>query len=161
MELWLTHGHWDHLQGAAAVVRATGATVRAHADDRLLIESPEVMKQFMTGDLRLEPVPVAHWVVSGEHFTALGLDVEVRHVPGHCPGSVLFYFPALRTAFAGDALFRGGVGRTDFPGGDLPTLEKSIRTQIYTLPPDTSIHPGHGPATTVGEERATNPHVRG
>ncbi len=158
-EVWLTHGHWDHTQGAAEVVRATGAKVRAHADDRALIETPDVMKRFMGMDLKLEPVKVDAWIGPGEQLAALGQAIEVRHVPGHCPGNVLFYFPAAHAAFVGDALFNGSIGRTDLPGGSFEELEKSIREQIYTLPPDTVVFPGHGPKTTVAHERVHNPHV--
>jgi glyoxylase-like metal-dependent hydrolase (beta-lactamase superfamily II) len=179
VELWLTHGHWDHMQGAAEVVRATGARVRAHTADRPLIETPEVMKRFMMPGQELEPVKVDAWVGPGEIIAALGTTAEVRHVPGHCPGNVLFYFlpadlsaiasaPAEASAkadpglaFVGDALFAGSVGRTDLPGGDFEVLENSIRSQIYTLPDATRVFPGHGPDTTVGEEKRSNPYVAG
>jgi glyoxylase-like metal-dependent hydrolase (beta-lactamase superfamily II) len=158
-ELWITHGHWDHTQGAAEVVRHTGAKVRAHVADRTLIETPEVMKVFLGRGIELEPVKVDHWVAQGDHLEALGQRVEVRHVPGHCPGNVLFYFPGLAAAFVGDALFAGSVGRTDLPGGSMSQLEASIRGQIYTLPDATTVHPGHGPRTTVGAEKLGNPYV--
>jgi glyoxylase-like metal-dependent hydrolase (beta-lactamase superfamily II) len=161
VELWLTHGHWDHMQGGAEVVRATGARVRAHAADRPLIETPEVMKRFMMPGQELEPVKVDAWLQPGETLAALGLTFEVRHVPGHCPGNVLFYIESGGLAFVGDALFAGSVGRTDLPGGDFMTLEKSIRSQIYTLPDETRVFPGHGPDTTVGEEKRSNPYVAG
>lgn len=160
-ELWITHGHWDHTQGAAEVVRATGAKVRAHVDDRVMIESPELMERFMGGRIKLEAVKVDHWVVPGEKFPALGTEVEVRHVPGHCPGNVLFYFPQAQSAFVGDALFNGSIGRTDLPGGNFAQLEQAIRAQIYTLPDATIVYPGHGAETTVGQEKTGNPHVRG
>jgi hydroxyacylglutathione hydrolase len=159
-ELWITHGHWDHMQGAAEVLRATGARCRAHAADRLLLENPRVMSAFMGEDLDLEPVAVQAWLQPGEKLAALGLEAEVRHVPGHCPGNVLFYFAAAGAAFVGDALFNGSVGRTDLPGGDADELARSIRARIYTLPPATVVYPGHGPATTVGDEQASNPFVR-
>ena len=158
-ELWLTHGHWDHTQGGAEVVRATGARVRAHEADRLLIENPEVMEMFMIPGTRQGPLKVDVWVQPGQRWTALGETVEVRHVPGHCPGNVLFYFAAQHAAFVGDALFHSGVGRTDLPGGSMEVLERSIRDQIFTLPEDTVLYPGHGPETTVGTERETNPFV--
>jgi glyoxylase-like metal-dependent hydrolase (beta-lactamase superfamily II) len=161
VELWLTHGHWDHMQGAAEVVRATGARVRAHADDRPLIETPEVMKRFMLPGQELEPVKVDAWVRPGETIAVMGTTAEVRHVPGHCPGNVLFYLQPAGLAFVGDALFAGSVGRTDLPGGDFVVLEQSIRSQIYTLPEATRIFPGHGPDTTVGEEKRNNPYVAG
>lgn len=158
-ELWLTHGHWDHTQGAAEVVRATRAKVRAHAADRTLYESPQVMSGFLAERLKLEPVFPDIWVKQDDTFTALGMSIEVRHVPGHCPGNVLFYARAARAAFVGDALFAGNVGRTDLPGGSMDVLTDSIRRQIYTLPDETVVYPGHGTATTVGEEKQSNPHV--
>ncbi len=158
-ELWITHGHWDHMQGAAEVVAATGAKVRAHADDRALLETPEMMERLMGERLGLQPVRVDHWVTQGEQLAALGTTAEVRHVPGHCPGNVLFHFASLGAAFVGDALFNGSVGRTDLPGGNFAQLERSIRGQIYTLPASTVVFPGHGPKTTVAHERAANPYV--
>jgi glyoxylase-like metal-dependent hydrolase (beta-lactamase superfamily II) len=159
-ELWLTHGHWDHMQGAAELVRATGAKTRAHIADRVLVETPQIMEERMGRSLGLEPVKIDQWVEQGDRFAALGAGVEVRHVPGHCPGNVLFYFAHEGRAFVGDALFKGNVGRTDLPGGDFDELERSIRSQIYSLPDATSVYPGHGPSTTVGHEKLHNPHVR-
>ena len=160
IELWITHGHWDHTQGGAEVVRATGAVVRAHAADRILIENPGVMKAFAGIEFKMEPLKVDHWVEPGDILAALGTTAEVRFVPGHCPGSVLFYFAREDAAFVGDALFKGSIGRTDFPGSDFAVLAKSIRTQIYTLPDVTRVYAGHGPPTTVGEEKKDNPYVR-
>ncbi len=158
-ELWLTHGHWDHMQGGAQVVRASSAKVRAHVADRAMIETPEIMERFMGERMNLQPVHVDHWVTQGERLAALGTEAEVRHVPGHCPGNVLFYFRTAALAFVGDALFNGSIGRTDLPGGDFGTLEKSIREQIYSLPDQTVVHPGHGSATTVAYEKVHNPYV--
>lgn len=160
-ELWLTHGHWDHMQGAAEVVRATGAKTRGHAADRAMFETPGLMERFMGARLGLEPVKIDAWIAQGDRLVALGTEVEVRHVPGHCPGNVLFYFAAAGAAFVGDALFNRGIGRTDLPGGNFEELEKSIRTQIYSLPGATTVYPGHGPATTVADEMAENPYVSG
>jgi hydroxyacylglutathione hydrolase len=158
-ELWLTHGHWDHMQDGAAVKRATGAVVRAHEADRGLIETPEIMEDFMGQRLGLEGVKVDGWIAGGDRLTALGREFEVRHVPGHCPGNVLFYQQSAHVAIVGDALFNGGVGRWDLPGGDYELLARSIREQIYTLPDDTVVLPGHGDRTTVGIEKETNPYV--
>ena len=158
-ELWLTHGHWDHTQDAAKVKRETGALVRAHKDDTILIETPNVMSAFLMPGVTLEPVKIDTFVEPGEKFSALGREVEVRHVPGHCPGNVLFYFADAKAALVGDALFNGGVGRWDLPGGDFDVLARSIREQIYTLPDDTVVLPGHGPRTTVGDEKESNPFV--
>lgn len=158
-ELWLTHGHWDHMQDGAAVKQATGALVRAHRADQALIETPAIMEGYMGQRLGLQGVPVDAWIAGGDRLAALGREFEVRHVPGHCPGNVLFYQAAARVAIVGDALFNGGVGRWDLPGGDYELLARSIREQIYTLPDDTVVLPGHGERTTVGIEKETNPYV--
>jgi hydroxyacylglutathione hydrolase len=158
--LWLTHGHWDHTQGAAEVVRRTGAAVLAHRADRPLIETPEVMRPLLPPGIAVEPVRVTRWLEDGESLDALGEGVRVSHVPGHSPGSLMFHFPRSGAAFAGDALFRGSVGRTDIPGGDSARLGESIRSRIYTLADSTTVYPGHGGPTTVGEEKAHNAYVR-
>lgn len=158
-ELWLTHGHWDHMQEAAAVKRELGARVLAHHADQAMIETPEIMEEFMGARLGLEGVKVDTWIGQGDRIAALGREFEVRHVPGHCPGNVLFYAAAAGAAFVGDALFNRGVGRWDLPGGSLEILTRSIRQQIYTLPDETLVFPGHGPRTTVGEEKTGNPYV--
>ncbi|WP_069962526.1 MBL fold metallo-hydrolase [Lacunisphaera limnophila] len=158
-ELWLTHGHWDHMQDGAAVKRETGCLVRAHRADQPLIETPEIMEGFMGQRLGLEGVKVDAWVEAGERIEALGRAFEVRHVPGHCPGNVLFYQAEAKVALVGDALFNSGVGRWDLPGGSFEILEQSIRGQIYTLPDETVVLPGHGERTTVGAEKETNPYV--
>ncbi len=158
--LLITHGHWDHMAGAAEC-RAHGAQVYAHAGGRPLLEHPEIQSGFVVPGLELVPVQVDHWLEPGQILEVAGLKFEVRHVPGHAPGSVLFYDAAAKLALVGDAIFAGSVGRTDLPGGDGDELENSIRTQIYTLPGDTVLLPGHGPATTVAHERATNSFVRG
>lgn len=160
-ELWLTHGHWDHTQGAAEIVAASGAKMLGHVDDRVLYETPEIMEQRMRRNLGLTPLKIDRWIAQGDRLRVLGVDVEVRHVPGHCPGNIMFYVAAAGAAFVGDALFNGAVGRTDFPGGSFEQLAASIRTQIYTLPDTTKVYPGHGPDTTVGHEKHTNPYVRG
>ncbi len=157
--LLLTHGHWDHMLDAEKI-RERGAKTYAHPDDRLLFENPEVMASFAMPGLDWAAATVDAWLQGGETLELLEEVVSVRHVPGHAPGSLLFYFPDAGAAFGGDALFAGGVGRFDLPGGDWSTLEGSIKDQIYTLPDDTVVYPGHGPATTVGRERQSNPYVR-
>lgn len=160
-ELWLTHGHWDHMQDGAEVKDGTGVLVRAHQADQAMIETPEKMEEFMGARLGLKGVKVDAWIGQGDMLTALGRQFEVRHVPGHCPGNVLFYQAEAKVALVGDALFNRGVGRWDFPGGSLEQLTRSIREQIYTLPDETVVLPGHGPRTTVGDEKKNNPYVTG
>lgn len=158
--LLLTHAHWDHT-GDAAIIQATGVPVYAHEDDRQLYENPGIQEPFSIPGFKIPVVRMDHSVAQGDRLKLAGQEIEVRHVPGHCRGNVLFHFPALGAAFVGDAIFAGSVGRTDFPGCSMAVLERSIRTQIYTLPPETRLLPGHGPATTVARERATNPFVLG
>ncbi|WP_404421783.1 MBL fold metallo-hydrolase [Nibricoccus sp. IMCC34717] len=156
-ELWFTHGHWDHMNGGAEVVRHTGAKTRAHREDQAMLETPDTMAFVMNMDI--EPVKIDAWLTPGEVLSAAGSSFEVRHVPGHCPGNVLFYEVAQARAFVGDAIFLESVGRTDLPGGDRRVLENSIRTQIFTMPLATRLYPGHGPSTTVEHERENNPFV--
>ena len=160
VELWLTHGHFDHIQGVDEVLAATGVTCFAHEADREMMASPAIVEARLGFELGLQPVHPGGWFADGETRQILGQSVEVRAVPGHCPGSVLFYFASEAVAFSGDAIFAGSVGRTDFEGGSFPVLEKSIREKIYTLPEGTRLYPGHGPATTVGVEKRGNPFVR-
>jgi hydroxyacylglutathione hydrolase len=160
-ELWLTHGHWDHTQGAAEVVAKAGARVLAHEADRPLIETPEVMRPLLLPGITVEPVKVDRWLADGETLEVLGETVAVSHVPGHSFGSLMFHFARPAAAFSGDVLFRRGVGRTDLPGGDFDTLEQSIRSHLYSLPDSTAVYPGHGGPTTVGEEKSENPYVSG
>lgn len=163
-ELWLTHGHFDHMEGGAEVIRAAKPIVRAHLADRRMFEEPEAMRWFIEMFLPNHPIMEAvHpdiWVKGGETFDALGEKIEVRHLPGHADGNVAFVVPALKAAFVGDSLFAGSIGRTDLPGGSFDTLAKAIREQLYPLPETTMIFPGHGPKTTVGTEKRSNPYVR-
>ncbi len=158
--LLLTHGHWDHTTDAFRFQR-DGIPLYGHADDRELFENPAVMEPFSIPGVPMEPVRIDHWVSDGDVLDLLGERIEVRHVPGHCPGNVLFYLPDEGACLSGDALFAGGIGRFDLPGGDFAVLEKSIRQKIYTLPDETEVFPGHGPVTTVRAEKARNPYVRG
>lgn len=157
--LYLTHGHFDHMFGAAAVAEH-GAKVYAHKDDAEMLENVDrQMEMFMPGT-KVPPVAVDKWLEAGQDIEILGRSVEVRHAPGHCPGSLVFYFKDEGFAIVGDVIFAGSVGRADLPGGSFPVLEKSIREQIYTLPNETRLLPGHGPDTTVGSEKQSNAFVR-
>ncbi|MFP4674033.1 MAG: MBL fold metallo-hydrolase, partial [Opitutales bacterium] len=157
--LVLTHGHWDHTLDAHAF-EAAGIPVWGHPDDRVLFEKPGVMSYFAMPGLEMKPVHIDNWCVGGDTLNLLGKTWHVRHVPGHCPGNILLYLESEGLAFGGDIIFAGSVGRYDLPGGDLKTLETSIREQVYSLPEATTIYTGHGPPTTVGEEKRNNPVVR-
>jgi glyoxylase-like metal-dependent hydrolase (beta-lactamase superfamily II) len=156
--LWLTHGHWDHMAGAAELT-SSDMTVLGHKNDIELFENPQCMSSFAMPGMDFQPIQVTQWVSDGDKLDLFGREVDVLHVPGHCPGNVAFYVPSKDWCFVGDAIFAGSIGRTDLPGGDFATLEKSIKEKLYTLPPATSLHPGHGPDTTVEREMATNPFV--
>ncbi|MDP0501971.1 MAG: MBL fold metallo-hydrolase [Verrucomicrobiota bacterium JB022] len=156
--LILTHGHWDHMLDAHYFNYA-GIPVWAHRDDEAIITDAQVQAAFSIPGIELRPAQVDRWLEPGP-LEILGQKAEIRHVPGHCPGNILIYFPELAIAVVGDAIFKRGVGRYDLPGGDEATLMRSIKEQIFTLPPETQLLPGHGPATTVDEESRLNPYVR-
>lgn len=157
--LILTHGHWDHIIDAHRFADA-GIPTYAHREDALLFQSPDCMTEYAIPGLELMPVSIRHWLEAGSTVEWLGRKMEVRHIPGHCPGNILIYSEDLSAAVVGDAIFAGSVGRYDLPGGDGLLLMESIRKQIYTLPEATTLYPGHGPTTTVGREKHTNPFVR-
>jgi len=154
--VWLTHAHLDHVLGLHDAVQATGAPIWLHPDDALLYEAAP--QQGQAFGFPIDPLPpVDHDFVPGSALQLGELTVEVLYVPGHAPGHVAFWFPEARKVVAGDVLFAGSIGRTDLPGGDYQTLMRSIREVIVPLGDDVEVYAGHGPATTVGEERRTNP----
>ena len=156
----LTHGHIDHAGGAAELAAALGVeVVGPHEADRALLERLEDQgRQYGIDDVR-NVVP-DRWLAEGDTVPIASVDFVVLHCPGHSPGSVVLFAPALRFAFMGDVLFQGSVGRTDLPGGSHEQLIRSITTKILPLGDDVSFLPGHGPGSTVGEERETNPFLR-
>lgn len=155
--VWLTHAHIDHVAGVAAVKDATGAPVHLHPLDRRLYDA--VPHQAMMFGLTVDPLPPPDVELDeGQTLTVGRFGFEVLHVPGHSQGHVAFVGHGL--ALAGDVLFAGSVGRTDLPGGDTATLLRSIREKLFALADDTVVHPGHGPATTIGTEKRSNPFVK-
>jgi len=155
--VWLTHAHLDHIAGVAAVKAATGVPVLLHPADRKLYDAaPRQARMF---GLTMEPAPAPDRPLADGDRLAVGrLAFDVLHVPGHSPGHVAFVGHGL--ALSGDVLFAGSIGRTDLPGGDTNTLLASIRTRLFALDDATVVLPGHGPATTIGEEKRSNPFVR-
>lgn len=149
-----THLHFDHIQGNADLVAATGVSVMANPKDAYLLDT-ELGGGGMWGFPRTPPFAIEA-LEEGE-LTLLDTTCRVLATPGHSPGSLSFYFESLGAVFVGDLLFYRSVGRTDFPGSSERELMRSVRTKIFTLPEDTVVYPGHGPETTVGQERLNNP----
>ncbi|HEX9611114.1 MAG TPA: MBL fold metallo-hydrolase [Gemmatimonadales bacterium] len=161
--IWLTHAHLDHVLGVPRVAAETGAPVWLHPADRSLYDAvPEQAAWFGLAAPALLPPDAAF--AHGETVRVGGLAFQVRHSPGHSPGSVCLVGPegeggggSVRVVLGGDVLFAGSIGRTDLPGGDFDTLIGSIERELLSLPDDTIVYPGHGPETTVGRERRSNP----
>jgi glyoxylase-like metal-dependent hydrolase (beta-lactamase superfamily II) len=152
----LTHAHVDHVEGVPALARATAAPIWLHPDDRPLYDAAGDQAAWF--GLQIEPLPgIDHDLAHGQTLSVAGLEFEVRHVPGHSPGHVILYCAEAGAALVGDVIFFGSIGRTDLPGGNFTQLVKGIRAHVFSLPADTVLHTGHGPATDVGHERATNP----
>ena len=156
-QIWVTHAHFDHMGGTAALVAGLDPSppVALHPGDLPLWQAKGGAPYFgVPFESSADPgVELAH----GDLLALGDLTIEVRHAPGHTPGHVMFYFPSEGFLFSGDVIFQGSVGRTDLPGGDWNTLLTSIRHQVLTLPDETRILSGHGPETSVGQERRTNP----
>mgnify|MGYP000209305247 FL=1 len=150
-----THCHFDHMAANADVVAATGAPLAIHPEERPILESRGGAAWF---GVPISPSPPPDLeLVDGQTLEVGMLRLHVLHTPGHSPGSVTFYLPDQGVAFDGDVLFAMGVGRTDLPGGDWDTLMRSIGDVLFALPDETVLYPGHGPKTTVGQEKRFNP----
>jgi hydroxyacylglutathione hydrolase len=156
-----THHHIDHTMGNKEMVRRTGAKIVIHEADAALIEStpPDIIEMFGAQS----PPPADILVSDGQSIQVGNVALQVIHTPGHTPGGMCLLLNGM--VFTGDTLFVGSVGRTDFPGGSMEELERSIRTKLYTLPGDTIVLPGHNygmrPTSTIDQERRTNAIIRG
>ena len=155
-----THCHLDHIFGNRFIHKTYGLTLHLHPLEKQVLDLGPVSGQLWQlpfdnydGDL--------HYINEGEGIQLGDDTLEILLTPGHSPGSVCFYSREHRFLIGGDVLFNGSVGRTDLPGGDFKTLEKSIKTKLYTLPDDVVVYPGHGEPTTIGKERRSNPFVQG
>ena len=156
----LTHAHFDHISGVSHAQAEFRAPVWLHADDLVLYDA--VVEQGLLFDVRVDPQPpVDAFYTTGSPVRFGHVVVDVLHTPGHSPGGVCLAMSAAdggaRELFVGDTLFAGSIGRTDLPGGDYEVLIDSIRRVLFAFPDETVVHPGHGPDTTIGHERRTNP----
>lgn len=158
-QIWLTHAHIDHAGGTKELAqRLNLPIIGPHVGDQFWIDQlPQQSKMF--GFAHADAFTPTRWLVDGDTVSLGNSTVNVRHCPGHTPGHVVFYAAEIKRAFVGDVLFAGSIGRTDFPQGDLGTLLSSIRERLWPMGNDTTFIPGHGPESTFGRERRTNPYV--
>ena len=156
--IWLTHAHIDHIMGVGAVHRATGAPIHLHPLDRMLYDALPEYGAWVGLSLPSAPPPEVE-LSPGQVLSVGQFEFQVRFTPGHSPGSVSFLGGG--RLFGGDVLFNGSVGRTDLPGGDPTVLMATIQSEFLALPDSTVVHSGHGPDTTIGVERLTNPFLTG
>lgn len=157
--LLLTHGHFDHVPDVAKIERRFNCQIGCHPDTAPMISDAEFFRRFGF-ELEIEPAVPDFLISATPARDFLGLEMEVLEVPGHCPGSLCFLSRSESILVGGDVLFAGGVGRWDLPAGDGPLLFDGIRTKLFPLGDDITVLPGHGPATTIGQERRTNPFLR-
>lgn len=155
-----THLHVDHAVGDKFVGDKFKVPVLGHKSDETL--GARMQQQAMMFGMRekLDAVSLTSYLEDGDKVKVGDGELDVLHVPGHSPGSIALYDPEGKYVIVGDALFDGSIGRTDLPGGDFRTLINSIRSKLLTLPDDTTVYPGHGPATTIGREKKYNPYLR-
>jgi hydroxyacylglutathione hydrolase len=158
-KILVTHAHIDHAGGVAELGERLGVPIEGpHRDDKFWIDAlPDQGAMF--GFPQSRPFEPARWLEEGDTVSFGEITMEVHHCPGHTPGHVIFFQPQARIAIVGDVLFRGSIGRTDFPRGDYATLIRSITGRLWPLGDDVQFIPGHGPVSTFGYERRTNPFV--
>jgi len=158
-QILVTHAHIDHIAGAAKLKALTGAPVLYNPNDLPLVKMMDLQAAWL-GMQTPEVHPPDDTLEEGRVIAVTGLIGQILHTPGHTQGSVCLHIPEQNLLFAGDTLFAGSVGRTDLPGGDGPTLIRSIHSKLLTLPEDTIVVPGHGPNTTIAEEKESNPFLQ-
>jgi glyoxylase-like metal-dependent hydrolase (beta-lactamase superfamily II) len=157
--LLLTHGHVDHVWDAARIHREHGCPVGCHPETVPMVSEPEFFRRFGFA-LEVETFLPELLITETPAQGLGGVEFQVLEVPGHCPGSLCFFSKPDRLVFGGDVLFAGGVGRWDLPGGDEALLFTGIRTKLFPLGDDVKVLPGHGPATTIGREKTSNPFLQ-
>ena len=155
----LTHSHFDHVGGLAELKEATGAPIYIHEEAVAMLENATLAAQMWRIHIP-EPPPVDAFLQDNQLVTVGNLSLQVLYTPGHAPGHVCFYLAEQGVLFAGDLLFQQSVGRTDLPGGDYDRLMQSIRDRVMRLPDETVVLAGHGPQTSIGQEKRWNPFLR-
>lgn len=156
----LTHGHWDHIGAVEALRKALQVKVCIHADDAaMLTDKRQNLFAFMDTHQKFAAGPADTLLHEGDRIVCGSCEFRVIHTPGHTPGGICYYEPQAGVLFSGDSLFAEEIGRCDFPGGSLQALVSSLKQKVITLPGETKVYPGHGPASDIAWERAHNPYV--